>query len=130
VLGWKLGFLILGCIIGVVIWLLATGCKAPATTVEYKTLAATDTTVVTAWGLWTNYVALSNPPSNTVAQVSAAFAKVKGCELLAVNAAQIVQDAGSGTNAAQVIQLSTTSQASAQALSDLISLLSQFGIKL
>jgi hypothetical protein len=106
-----------------------TACSTSSVATAYKVETATDITVITAWNLWQNYLA-ANPTisTNTQAQVSAAFTKVKDAEQVAIAATALA--ASSGTNGVSATAVLADSQATAAVLQALLSLLGTFNIKL
>jgi uncharacterized protein YejL (UPF0352 family) len=112
---------------GAFIWGAMAGCSSSQVTTAYKTEAAVDASVVAAWNMWTNYVAVANVPTNTQVQVAAAFNKVKAAELVAIDATSI---AVGSTNGGIITAMLNAEGAENQALSDLGNLLATFNIKL
>jgi hypothetical protein len=121
---------------GVVIFLLAVlaygGCTSNQIATAYKTETAVDTSVVAAWSLWTNYVQLVNLSTNSQVSVVAAFNKVKGAELIVIDASASLSATTNSASFSAAAQAAYTQAMSAmnQDLTDLGTALASFNIKL
>jgi len=104
-----------------------SGCTTSQVTTSYKTETAIDTSVVAAWGLWTNYATVMNVPLSTRTNVAEAFNKVKAAEIVAVQTTII---ASTSTNQSVLSTLTANLGAESAALTDLGNLLATFNIKL
>jgi hypothetical protein len=102
------------------------GCSTSQTSTAYKTETAIDASVVTAYNLWQVYLQ-ENPktPASTVAQVVAAFNKVKALELVAIDATTLAS-----TNSLYATNATAAVSAIGPAVTDLTTLLATFNIKL
>jgi hypothetical protein len=109
--------------------LMLTGC-ASAPTAAYKAESATAVTVETAMTAWGDYVAAHHPPASEELAVKAAFERYQAAELLAIDATASYVSLASTNASASGSGLSVASAGAAQALSDLVSLLQSFGVKL
>jgi|GEM_PF-1378119 len=109
------------------------GCAGTPARIAYNTVAAPAITVDQAMKAWGDYVGQFHPPVATELKVKAAFERYQATELLAIDAAKAFADLSASGNTNSLgarVQAELTSQAASTALTDLVSLLQNIGVKL
>jgi hypothetical protein len=115
---------------------LVSGCGMTPQQASYRAAGVTVTTVDAAMTAWGDYVKQFHPPASQEMQVKAAFEKYQAVMLAVIDANTLyVTLAGSGsTNSPPVLdaaaKVAAVQMQASQAYADLLSLLTQFGVKL
>ncbi len=107
-----------------------TGCQSPPQRQAYNVVAAPAMTLDHVMQIWGDYVKANHPPVEQERAALNLYRKAKAAELAAIDAAHLAADTMVSTNLTATVTTSLQSPEAAQALSDLVDLVRQCGLKL